>query len=179
MKKFNDKRISAWALLLLFTSSLIFSAVADTKLSASKASLRDKSSKSDPTSPQTSIKTWKLVRNAADGSTESLTVKESDEDDGRYIIIDGGNTDTIGITEFFIYFGAVALAIVCALALLGILLAVLDGISANPAGGATTYGYGGTPTVQDTYSSYKRVFDVANALEQNYKQYADVLNPTI
>lgn len=69
----------------------------------------------------------------------------------RYIIIDSGNTDTIGITEFFIYFGTIGLAILCGVAILGLILAILDQVQASPSTSPTTYSAYGAPSV-DTYS---------------------------
>ena len=71
--------------------------------------------------------------------------------DARYIIIDSGNTDVIGITEFFIYFGAVGLAVLCAVAILGLILGILDTIKSAPSTHATTYSSYGSPHT-DTYS---------------------------
>jgi len=88
------------------------------------------------------------VKKLATNSLESKdgSSPESDES-GRLFIIDGGTTDNIGIDEFFIYFGAASLAIVCFLAFIGIILGLLDQIQATPT--PTTYGAAATT---DSYS---------------------------
>ncbi|KAF2365672.1 hypothetical protein FHG87_003569 [Trinorchestia longiramus] len=185
MKKSKDHQVWPRALLLLFITSQICLTRADTRPATTTAAAKLDLQHEEPTSlgrqlnnshTEPSIKTWRLVRSPSEAS-DVPTLPESEEAEGRFIIIDGGNTDTIGISEFLICFGAIALAIVCALALLGILLAILDGISATPAAGPTTYSYGGTPAVADSYSLlfYSTIIGVTKLLE---KPPADKIVPT-
>ena len=79
----------------------------------------------------------------------SNALKSKASDEKRTIFIDGGSTDTAGdIVDVFLYFGTFTLAVLTALAIIGLIYGATD---------ATGTGYGATGFEGD-FDSYSWVF---------------------
>ncbi|XP_027227605.1 uncharacterized protein [Penaeus vannamei] len=84
------------------------------------------------------------------------------KEEQRTIFIDGGSTDSFGVTDVFLYIGTFTLAILTTLAIIGLIYGVQET-------GSTGYE---APTA-GSYTSYDHAYQVARALYDGYKKYEE------
>ncbi|XP_063592644.1 uncharacterized protein LOC134769836 [Penaeus indicus] len=84
------------------------------------------------------------------------------KEEQRTIFIDGGSTDSFGITDVFLYIGTFTLAILTALAIIGLIYGTQES-------GSTGYEAPAT----GSYTSYDHAYQVARALYDGYKKYEE------